>query len=398
VGDDIVLYDGELVPSPGDRMVMIPASMLEQLQRALDLFDTMTTGQAPAVSVPDPDDARDPKAAKYHRQARADATRRAYKQGISYYLDFCAQTGRRELPARASTVEAFAIWLSEREVTRGRNKGRIGMAPNSIRLYLSAVCTYHRLQGENPPDLTLARGIVEGHARGRAKDPASRDGKGVPGLRLPSLQQIFEVCDPKTNQGARDRALLMLGWAMMARRSELANLDIAHVELTDDGADIYVRMSKTDQTAEGATVNLVWRPDLKEMCPIVNITRWHERLAEHGITEGGFLRGVDRHDRINGQPGWAGNVSSRMDPTTVELVIARLAVKAHIKDATKMRGHSLRRGGATDFYDGGADILAIARHGRWNEKSPVIFRYIEEVPDKRNPLRVAKFGKDEPST
>lgn len=386
---------GELVPrSPAvpEGMVVVPADMVQRLEAALAALEQQGTKGAAAVLPDHPDHARDPRAAKYHKKARSEETRRAYRQGISYFLDFTSSTGRREVPATASTAEAFAVWLMHKPITRGRNKGRVGMAPATIRLYLSAVCTFHRVQGENPPDLGLAGDAIEGYERERAEDPTCTDGQGVPGLRLPSLRQMFEVCDPATNQGARDRALLSLGWAMMARRSELSALDIGHVILDEDGVIVFVRKSKTDQKAKGKKIRIPWKTELGQLCPVVNITRWHERLAEHGITEGGFLRGVDRHGRINGQAGWAGVVSARMDPGTVEDVIARVAIEARVRDAGKLRGHSLRRGGASDMYDAGADILSIARQGRWNERSPVIFKYIEEdVNDRRNPLRVAKF-------
>lgn len=381
----------ELVPVEGG--VVVPAHLVERLERALALLDA----KAGAAAVLEADNVRDPRAAHYHRQARSESTRRAYRQGMAYYLDFCNPPDgpqRTECPATASTMEAFAVWLFRRPVTRGKNKGRRGMSPNSIRLYLSAVRTYHRLQGENPPDLALAHGVIEGYERERAEDPTSTDGKGVPGLRLPSLRQMFDVCDPTTNAGARDRALLSLGWAMMARRSELAGLAVHHVADVDEGLEVFVRKSKTDQKGKGTKVAIPWKDDLGELCPVVNVMRWKNLLEHHGIREGGFFRGVDKHDRINGQPGWAGTVSEWLDPQTVELVIARAAVKAAVPDAAKLRGHSLRRGGATDLYQAGADVLSIARGGRWNERSPVIFRYIEDgdLWGARNPLRSAKFN------
>lgn len=366
----------------------LPASVAERLARALELFDRH------AAALPDPDARRDPRAAKYHREARSPATRRAYKRWIERYLDFCDRTRRREMPGHAVTMEAWAIDLCESPVNRGKNNGRGGLSPNSIRQALSAVRTYHRLQGENPPDLALANGIIDGHELMRSRDPTCTDGKGVPGLRLPTLTQLMGVCDPTTAAGARDRALLSLGWALMARRSELAALDIEDLEEKPDGLEVLIQRSKTDQLRKGVKIAIPWKPKLGDLCPVTNALRWRDLLAALEVTSGPYLRGVDRRGRVNGAGPYMGRPGLRLADTTVELVIATNAVRAAVPHATEYRGHSLRRGGATDAYAAGADILAIARHGRWGERSPVIFRYIED-PDrwKRNALTL--IGEEE---
>lgn len=368
----------------------LPKSVAERVADALELLEA----HAARLALPDPDARRDPRALRWHKEARAESTRRAYRPAIQDYVDFCERTSRRDMPGHAMTMEAWTADLMTREISRGKNKGGRGMAPNTIRQWWSAVRTWHRVAGENVPDLALAGGVLEGYERVRANDPSNTDGRGVPGLRLPSLEAMFRECDPATNAGARDRALLSLGWAIMARRSELAALNIEDIEEVTDGLDVLVRRSKTDQLARGKKVAVPWKGELGELCPVVNTMRWKQRLTEAGILTAGFLRGVDRHDQINGRPGagWAGKVSDRLAPETVELVIARAAIRAAVPNATKLRGHSLRRGGATDAYAGGADILAIARHGRWGERSPVIFRYIEDV-DRWQRNALAGIGK-----
>lgn len=370
--------------------IALPASVAERLARALELYDTH------ASALPDPDARRDPRAAGFHREARAASTRRAYMRWIARYLDFCDRTQRRDMPGHASTMEAWAIDLCTAPVDLGKNRGRGGLAPNSVRQAMSAVRTYHRLQGENPPDLKLAGGIIDGHARRRAADPTCTDGRGVPGLRLPTLVEIFEVLDVDTTVGKRDRALLALGWSMMARRSELAALDIPDVRAVRAGVEVLIQRSKTDQLGRGRIVAIPFKPNLGCMCPATNALRWRDALAELGLTTGPYLRGVDKHGHVNGTGSYAGRPGVRLADTTVELVIARGAVKAHVAHATEFRGHSLRRGGATDAYAGGADILSIARHGGWGERSPVVFRYIEDVDKwKRNALSGIKLTEED---
>lgn len=373
--------------------VVLPAAVQERLDEAARLYDA----RAAHLATYDPDARRDPRAARYHRQAKAESTRRAYLRWIGMWIDWCARENRRERPAHAMTLEAWAIHLCTVEVQRGRHKGVRGLSPASIRQSISAVRTYHRLAGSEPPDAYLASDVVLGHEFDRKTDPRVHDGREAAALRLPALIEIFEICDPIKNQGARDRALLSLGWTMMARRHELAQLDVGlgDVKLVDDGVRIRVRSTKTNRL-KGREIRIGWKPELGEICPVVCITRWNERLEEHGITSGGWLRSVDQHDTVNkgDGEGFAGKPALYIDPVTVELVVARLAMAARVSDATEMSGHSLRRGGAEDLYASGVDILRIARMGGWNERSPVIFRYIKDVADyDTNALAVADFTK-----
>jgi site-specific recombinase XerD len=59
---------------------------------------------------------------------------------------------------------------------------------------------------------------------------------------------------PEGLKGARDRALLLLGFAGAFRRSELVALDVADLEETEDGFKIIIRRSKTDQEGHGVTI------------------------------------------------------------------------------------------------------------------------------------------------
>jgi len=352
----------------------------ERYHRAVNLYER----HAQAVDeLGDPDDRRDPRAARYHRSARTENTRRMYQQGIWHYLRFCEADDRREVPATQATMEAFTIYLMHLSVTRGKNKGQLGLAPASIRLYLSAIRTFHRIQAENPPDLGLANGVLLGYVNERdaLRDSAGRkvfnDDEGAPALRLPTLKQMFEAADPRTARGARDRALLSLGWAIMSRRSELAGVDIEHIVQVPRGLE--VKLAKTKTMKKGRTVGIPDRPNLGVLNPVPNVLRYRAVLLDRGLTGGPFLRGVDQKDRIHGEPKWSGAGDLRLHPGTVEDVIRKLAIATGVPDAKLLTGHSLRRGGANDMYAAGADTRSVAKQGGWGERSPVIFRYLEDV-------------------
>lgn len=367
-----------------------PPAVARRLESTLESL----SGRGRAV-LPDPDDRRDPRAAEFARYARSQSTRDKYRWFLSLYLDWCSQVGRRDLDATPATLEAFAIYLASWTVRKGKNAGVVGMAPASIRLALAAIRTYHRVNGINPPDLGLADEMLKGHANRRAAAQI-KDDQGAPGLRLPTLYQMAQACDLDTVAGVHDLALLSCGWATMGRRAELARIGKVHVTRDEDdlGIKIFIGRSKTDQLGKGRTILVPYRPDLGIMCPATNILRWDGLLGDHGIGGGGFFRGIDKHGHINGLPGYGGGAFSEwMHPTTVERVVADVAARAAVKNWELYSAHSLRRGGATDLYAAGVDILAIARQGGWGDRSPVIFRYIDDFEDwERNALTVANFS------
>ena len=59
------------------------------------------------------------------------------------------------------------------------------------------------------------------------------------------LKQVLRAL-PKSPMGARDRAVLLVGFASGLRRSELAGLDLADVRFERRGVVLYVGRSKTD--------------------------------------------------------------------------------------------------------------------------------------------------------
>jgi integrase len=196
---------------------------------------------------------------------------------------------------------------------------------------------------------------------------------------------MFDVCDPATPAGSRDRALLSCGWAIMSRRSELTQIDLEHIRQVDQGLE--VKLAKTKTMKKGRTVGIPNRPNLGKLNPVPNILRWRDLMISRDLTGGPFLRGVDQKGRIHGEPGWAGAGDLRLHPTTVEDVIRKLAVKTGVPNAAQFSGHSLRRGGANDMYAAGADTRAVAKQGGWGERSPVVFRYLDDVSHwERNAL------------
>jgi integrase len=372
------VYEGEVLPG---------LRLTGKIARA---YDRIT-----AEAGDDPDERPDPGVDRFNEAALSENTRRAYRRWINMYLYYCGQMGRREVPAAAHTLQGFMKWLAAVPPTRGRHAGSPhGMSPASLRQALSSVRALHVAAAAPWPSTDLALTVIAGHANLRS-DANVDDDRQVPPIKLPTLMQLIRACPADTSAGIRDRSLLSLGFAMMARRSELVALDVKHItEASRGGYRIHVPRTKTDRR-KGRVAFIPRFDEHPDVCPVRALEAWADRRQTLGLTSDAFYRAVDRWDNVLGVPGgkYAGKSESlRMDPADLEIVIARAAGSAlssgeRIANAMLLRPHSLRAGGATSAYEAGADILSIARQGGWGDKSPVIFRYIREVDlELRNPM------------
>lgn len=283
-------------------------------------------------------------------------TRKAYDRNMTAFTAWCAGTGRTALPCSAETLAEYVSALCDH-----------GKAPSTIEQHIATIRTVHRLAGfEHQPDTTAARLVLRSHRRDRAKD--GKRTRKAPPVVLDALRAMVEASDPDTAAGLRDRLLLVFGFALMGRRSELASLNLDDVRETPDGLEILIRQSKTDQDAVGEEV-AVPRGQHAVTDPVRLLAAWRALLAEHGVTGGRLLRSVDRHGRI----GEAISVDG------INRAVRTAAVRAKLPDAESYTAHSLRAGGATASYKAGASVSVIAKHGRWAEGSPVVLGYIRAV-------------------
>lgn len=303
-------------------------------------------------------------------RAVPESTRRAYAGDLARFAEWCAEHGRSALPATAETIADYATHLAD-----------AGKAPSTIRRALAAVRTAHRNASAELPDTTGAGYVLRSHRRDQAA-AGVRERKAAP-VTLDVLRALVDATDPTTLAGLRDRALVVLGFALGARRSELVGLDLTDVREVPEGLVVLIRHSKTDQDAVGVEVALPYGVH-PETCPVRTVRAWRTALEEAGVTDGPLFRPVDRHGMLSG----AGRGrQDRLSGQGVGLVLQRLAAAAEPGSVPALTAHSLRAGFATVAYQSGADTLSIARHGRWKDGSPVLLGYVRTVDRWRsNPL------------
>ena len=299
-------------------------------------------------------------------------TQRAYDHAWDGFTRWCASEGRNPLPATAQTLTEYVRHLTDRQ-----------LAPATIDQAMGTIRSKHAQDGyDNQPDTRAARRLYKKYRRDWT-DAGNRVRKAAP-VVLDALRAMVDTCDPDTLAGKRDRLLLLLGFNMMARRSELAALDLGDIRESEEGLTVYVRSSKTDQSAEGVEVNVPFGQHA-ETDAVRAFRAWRDALAERGITTGPLLRPIDRHDRLLTEEGSAGRGGARMTGKSVGLVVTRHGQAAGLEHQT---AHGLRAGGATAAYNANNPVSAIAEQGRWSPNSPVVLGYIRSVDKwKNNPMK-----------
>jgi site-specific recombinase XerD len=271
-------------------------------------------------------------AASYAQERTAPATRRAYAADWRAFEAWAHERGLASLPALPGSIATYLAW----EADRGASASTIGRRVAAIRFF-------HRAAGNASPTTDEAvRATVAGIRRTIGVAPA-RKAAATAG----TLHAMVALC-PQTMIGLRNRALLLLGFAMAARRSELVALDVADIADDRGGLVVTIRRSKTDQEGAGQTIAV---PFGALNCPVAAVRAW---MAAAGISDGPLFRRVARGGRV---------LAERLHDRVVAEV-----VKAHAEalglDPAHFAGHSLRAGFVTSAAERGASIFKIQEVSR----------------------------------
>jgi site-specific recombinase XerD len=282
----------------------------------------------------------------YVEATRAASTLRAYASDWSDFLNWCADHHLQALPA---SPEAVALYITH--LARSRRVA-------TVQRRLAAISQTHQDAGQpTPTDDRLVRKTMAGIRRTHGTAQVRKSPTRTQLLR----QLVLDL--PATPEGARDRAVLLVGFAGAFRRSELVALDRADLSFDPEGARITIRGSKTDQERAGAIVGLPYG-EHPETCPVRALRTW---LAVIDDSRPAVFRRMSR---------WGTPTRARLSAQSVALIVKR-RVEALGHDASTFAGHSLRAGLATSAAAGGAterDIMQQTRH----RSLEMVRRYIRE--------------------
>jgi site-specific recombinase XerD len=306
------------------------------------MTDLTAAGPPAGAELPTPGDLA--AVGSYLAASQTTSTRRAYARDVAAWRTWCAGRDLTALPADPLAVAAWLAHLAD-----------AGHAPRYVARRLSALNDAHRTAGHPAP------GNSEGVRRTLAgiRRTAARAGhrpRRARALDTATVRALVEDL-PDTLAGRRDRALILLGYALGLRASDLVWLRIEDLTPAGHGGlDVLLRFSKTDQEGAGETLALA-EGVRGATCPVRAVRGWTAALAARGITSGPLFRSVGKGatQRLGATP---------LTTRSIDLILQRTAARAGIA-VEGLSPHSLRRGFATTAYAQGVPEKEISRTGRW---------------------------------
>jgi site-specific recombinase XerD len=294
-------------------------------------------------------------------------TRRAYRADWEHFEAWCASRGGDPHVATPTNV---AVYLSQLPA-EGFLYSSIVRASAGI---MRELAKYDRGAWlSRPPE-------VQQVLRQLAKEL----GKAPKNDKRPMTLALLERGLPRAYPGGslrelRNRALVLDGYFLASRRSELVGLQAADVDTSDSarGYTFTITRSKTDQEGEGFR-KFVYRQADAAICPIRALVDWlvGSGLVHDGRCEPGpIFRELSQAGRM---------LDRQASDETVSVAVKEIA-KAAGKRPQEYGAHSLRSGFVTDASAKGISLEEIA-HQTGHQSLEQLRKYIKRLhPADNNP-------------
>jgi len=255
---------------------------------------------------------------------RSPATERAYQRDWADFTAWCETRRLQPLPAEPDTIVDYL-----------EDQLALGHKPATIARRAAAIGALHGDAGHiNPCTAAEVRATLQA-IKARGSEP-----RPIAPLTVDELRRMVTTCNPATLIGARDAALLLVGFAGGYSRSELVAIDVDDLDRTPGG----------DLTIAGDTPRRLAAGSQPLTCPIRALDHWLD-LAR--IDSGPVFRPISRQNTV---------IPSRLSDRGVARVVARTAERAGLPPNRHFAAHSLRAGFIHAALAAGVPERAIAHH------------------------------------
>jgi len=272
--------------------------------------------------------------------SKANNTIRAYKSDFKDFAGFCIKNGFRPLPSEPKIVSLYLTYMSSG-----------GKKISTLKRRIASIGVVHRLKGHY---IDTKHPIIIENLMGIRRKMGSYQKSKKPILikELKEIMKAINKVNESDERSARDKAIILIGFAGAFRRSELVSINYNDLDFVPEGDKIFIKRSKTDQSGEGMIKALPYFEN-KEFCPVTLLKKW---LDISKIKSGLIF-----------------NISDK----SVALLIKKYISVAGL-DSQKYSGHSLRSGFATVSAEFGVDersIMTMTGH----KTTQMVRRYIQEA-------------------
>lgn len=324
------------------------------------------------------------RAKRYADASRSKSTVKGYAEDWAGFCEWCKPRKHVPLPASPTAVAEHLIDFAEGKDAR-RSKPSKPRSVSSVNRRRCAIAKYHWLAGlaikdpsarpDDPTSHPLVQVVWEGIQRVHGAPPRRK--------RAIAASELADAIDatPDTLVGARDRALLLVGFRGAFRRSELVGIDVEHVVFAALGLVVTLPRSKTDQAGSGREVVVADLPteDRSDTHRSVSaaVKCW---MDSADITDGPLFRPVFGGGRVVVPE----RLSARSVALRVKACLKAAGVAPDRATLDAYSAHSLRAGFVTEARRAGASpesIMEVTGHKSFD----MLRRYIREADRWNDP-------------
>jgi len=289
-------------------------------------------------------------------------TLRAQKADGAIFQAFCESRAERYLPADPKTIRAFI-----------EDRVKVGKKPATVKRYVATVARVHIAAGLLNPCSSEA---VRLGLKKMGRETSARQEQAHP-LGWKDIKAFIESAGLGL-RADRERALLCVAYETLARRGELAALEVRDIDFHPNGTgQALIRRGKTDPEGQGRVAYLS-----RETVKWLKV--W---LESSGTTEGPVFRRLIGRNQVGGA----------LNPGSIAPIFKRVAQWIGMPERfiDQISGHSTRVGATQDLTALDIDLAAITQAGGWNS-TRMPLQYAEKINAARSGMARAarESGRD----
>ena len=214
---------------------------------------------------------------------------------------------------------------------------------STIKRILASITYKYRMNGfqfdRKHPDISETLDSIERNQKN------IRSGEAKELMKEDIIKIIDAIPDDDNDyRSLRDKALILLGFYSFCRRSELLGMRFNHLEFLEEGIQILIPYSKTDQVGEGRYIFIAKKDD--KYCPVTSLKNWLNVIQID--KEDPLFYAINKSNKFNKYSLNKQNQKLSLSDASFVKILKKRADLANLNNIEKISGHSLRRGAISE--------------------------------------------------